>query len=272
MYTSKPHLNVQEFKDTSRVSPSSLRSFNDCPYYYWAKRVVKFWEDESKDYFDIGSGADSLITEGIDHYEKHFQVVPRRTAKMKEEAKEEGVTLLSLKQDELIRSMYHELSRQPLFSKFYTDGWEKQAWLETDMVDEFDGSKLHAVGKLDYYHKKARIIADLKTTASLTTFNPSMYAMQMAFYREVAQMVDGIDCQVFIIAVDKTDMTRSRIYLMSEHTLNSGKTQMRMAIEQLKLCRENDAWLEQDLDDDRPHECPTYDTCPYAIQKRLFII
>lgn len=272
MYISQPHLNIQDYKDDSRVSPSSLRSFNDCPYYYWAKRVAKFWVDESKDYFDIGSGADSLITEGPEHYKKHYKVVERRTKALLEQAEKDEVTLLSPKQDELIRGMHKELTRQPLFAKFNSDGWQKQAWLETDLVDEFDNSKLHVVSKLDYYHPKARVIADLKTTANLSTFHPANYAMQMGFYHEMAKLVSGIDCQVFIIAVDKTDMTRSRIYLMSEHTINQGKIQMRMAIEQLKACRESNAWLDQQLDDDRPHECPTYDSCPYAIQKRLFII
>lgn len=272
MYIDTPHLNVQEHKDESRVSPSSLRSFNDCPYYYWAKRVAKFWVDEPKDYFDIGSGADSLITEGPDHYKKNYEVIGRRTDKLKEEAKERGVTLLSPKQDELIKSMHKELNRQPLFSKFNTDGWQKQCELGADIVDEFDSSKVEAIGRLDYYHLGARVIADLKTTANLSKFKPSMYELQMGFYHEMARLVDGIDCQVFIIAVDKTDMTRSRIYLMSEHTINQGKIQMRMAIDKLKACREADAWLDQPMDDELLHECPTYDTCPYAVQKRLFII
>jgi hypothetical protein len=272
MYISKPHLNVSDHKDDSRISPSSLRSFSDCPYYYWAKRVAKFWADESKDYFDLGSGADSLITQGPEDYQKNFRVVARRTEALKLEADKDNVTLLSPKQDEIIKGMQKELFRQPLFAKFNSEGWQKQAWLETDLVDEFDDSKIHAVSKLDYYHKQARVIADLKTTANLSTFHPATYAMQMGFYHEMAKLVDGIDCQVFIIAVDKTDMTRSRIYLMSEHTINQGKTKMRMAIEQLKACRETNAWLIQEINDDRPHECPTYDTCPYGIQRRLFII
>lgn len=272
MYLQKPHLEVHKYKDTSRVSPSSLRSFNDCPYYYWAKRVAGFWRDEPKDYFDVGSGADSLIIEGIDHYLKHFEVVDRRTEKLRLDAEERSVTLLTPKQDEIIRHMYKELNRQPLFDRFKAEGWEKQVWKETDLIDEFDNSKLHVVSKLDYLHKKAGIIADLKTTANLSTFNPSSYALQMGFYHDMELLIDKIDCQVFIIAVDKTDNTRSRIYMFSPDTITQGKIQMRMAIERLKACREEDAWLKQDLDDDKPHECPTYDTCPYAIQKRIFIV
>lgn len=276
MYISKPHQDFVEFKDNSRISPSSLKQFFQCPYYYWASRVAKFWEDEGNEHFLLGGAADSLITEGREDYEKKYQIADRRTQALKEQAEKNGVELLTLKQAEIVEGMYKELNRQPLFAKFNTEGWVKQAWLETDIIDEFDNTKVHAVGKLDYYHRRAQVIADLKTTANLNTFHPAMYALQMGMYHEIARLVDGIDAQVFIIGVDKTTtncpVPRSRIYLISENLIALGKDQMRRAIEMLKVCRETNGWDKQVLDDIKPHECPVYDTCPYGIQKRIFTV
>jgi len=281
MYTKTPHLDFAKFQDTSRISPSSLKQFDECPYYYWAKRVAEFWEDEDNENFTLGKGADSLITIGQDHFDTHYKTVPRRTAQLKEDAKKlkccsedcrDGVILLAPKQEETIIAMKKELERQPLYEKFTGGLWDNQAFLECDIVDEFDNSSIFAVGKMDYYHKKAQVIADLKTCANLDTFHPAMYALQMGMYHEIAKIVDGINAQIFIIAVDKTDMTRSRIFMISDTIINEGKARMRRAIERLKACRESNGWGDIEIDDSKPHSCATYDTCPYAIQKRIFIV
>jgi len=270
MYTSQPHYNYSDYPDTTGLSPSSLNMFKQCPYYYWAKRVAKFWEDEDNENFTIGSAADCLITESLETYEKTYIVAPRRTDKLKQEADVNNQVLITQKQDQLARSMMAELTRQPLYSKFCGGDWLNQEWIEAEIVDEFDGSKVLCRGKMDYFHRKGRVIADLKTCANLERFKPEMYAIQMGLYHEMVKIRDGIDCQVFIIAVDKTDMTRSRIYIASDYIIDQGKKLAKQSIERLKACRESHAWGNQPYDDDKIHDCPTYSSCPYAIQTRIF--
>lgn len=271
MYIKEPHTNYSAFKDDSRVSPSSLNQFAKCPYYYWAQRVAKFWKDEDNQNFVLGGAADALITEGRESYEKKYKIVERRTPALKAEAMREEIELITPAQGEMVESMYKELERQPLYSKFKGGDWSCQEWVDCHIVDQYDNSSVYACGKMDYYHKSG-IIADLKTCANLDTFRPSWYDLQMGMYHEMVKLSKGIDCEIYIIAVDKTDMTRSRIFKISEQTIEHGKKLMRMAIDRLKACRESNGWGSIELDDDKPHECATYDTCPYGIQKRIFII
>ena len=270
MYTSIPHTLFEAYKDASRVSPSSLNQFAKCPYYYWAQRVAKFWVDEDNENFILGGAADALITEGRESYEKRFKIVERRTPALKAEAKREKIELITPKQGEMVEAMYKELDRQPLYKEYFSgNGWQAQVWLDCNIKDDFDGSVVNAVGKMDYFHPSG-IIADLKTCANLDTFRPSYYDLQMGMYHEMVKLSNGIESEIYVIAVDKTDMTRSRIFKVTEQTIDHGKTLMRRAIEQLKACRESNGWGSMVMDDSKPHECPTYASCPYGIQKRIF--
>jgi len=272
MYVQTPHYDYEKYKDSSRVSPSSLSMFAKCPYHYWAQRVAKFWEDGGNENFLLGGAADALITEGRESYESKYHILDRRTPQAKAKAEADGVELITPKQAETVERMLKELSRQQFFSKFQGEGWATQEVMETFLIDEFDGSKVQASGRLDFYHEGAQIIADLKTCANLETFRPNSYALQMGMYHEMAKLRDGINAQVFIIAVDKTDMQRSRFYLISDYVIQEGKTQMRNALERLKACREKDAWSQQPIDPEAIHSCPTYDTCPYGLQTRIFTV
>ncbi len=270
MYTQTPHANFTAYKDNSRISPSSLNQFAKCPYYYWAQRVAKFWQDEENEHFLLGGGADALITEGRESYEKRYRVVERRTPALKAEAAREKVELLSKSQGDTIEAMHKELLRQPLYLEYFSgNGWQPQVWIECNIKDDYDGSIINAVGKMDYFHPSG-IIADLKTCANLDTFRPSYYDLQMGMYHEMVKLSKGIDSEIYVIAVDKTDMTRSRIFKVTEQTIDHGKGLMRRAIEQLKACREANSWGSMVIDDTKPHECPTYSSCPYGIQKRIF--
>jgi len=270
MYTQKPHTDYKKFKDDSRVSPSSLNQFAKCPYYYWAQRVAKFWQDEGNEHFLLGGAADALITEGRESYEKKYRIAERRTPALKAEAEREKIELITPSQGLMVESMYKELNRQPLYKQYFSgNGWQIQSWIDCNIVDEYDKSSVYVCGKMDYYHPSG-IIADLKTTANLDTFHPSSYDLQIGMYHEMARLSKGQDCEVYIIAVDKTNMTRSRIFKATEQTIEHGKSLMRRAIEQLKACREANAWGSQVLDDTRPHSCDTYDSCPYGIQTKIF--
>lgn len=275
MYIAPAHYDFEKYPDNTGLSPSSLNLFKQCPYYYWAKRVAEFWEDEENDAFVMGSAADCLVTEGIEAYQKNYIVVPKRTEALrtealKTEAEKNNQVLITPKQDKLAKSMMTELVRQPIYSKFTGEGWSNQEWIEANIVDEFDNTSVLVRGKMDFYHKSAQVIADLKTCANLERFKPEWYAMQLGLYHEMAKIRDGVNCNVFIIAVDKTAMTRSRIFLASEGIIEGGKKRAREIIEQLKACRTSHAWDKQPFDDEKIHECPTYATCPYAIQKRIF--
>lgn len=270
MYIAPAHYDFEKYPDNTGLSPSSLNLFKQCPYYYWAKRVAKFWEDEENDAFVMGSAADCLITEGEQAYKNTYVVAARRTEDLRQKAAYNKQILITQQQDKLAYGMFDELNRQPLCEKFRAKGWVNQEWIEANIVDEFDNTSVLVRGKMDYYHKSAEVIADLKTCANLERFKPEWYAMQLGLYHEMAKIRDGVNCNVFIIAVDKTAMTRSRIFLASEGIIEGGKKRAREIIEQLKACRTSHAWDKQPFDDEKIHECPTYATCPYAIQKRIF--
>jgi len=252
-------------EDTKRISPSSLGDFIECPFLYWKKHVDKSFIEEEHDYFVFGSALDALVTEGQQSFDEKFEVVPRKT-------KDAVKTQLTPAVFEGIMGAQRELLRQPLFSKFNTPGWEKQQFIECD--SELEGKKIKFAGKLDYLNLDAKIVADLKTTASLSTFKSYNYQLQMAFYRKIVKMKYDTDVQVFLIVVDKSSKNRSHIYMCSEGYLVEGERKMQEAMAQLAECRRKNDWTLQFREDGQDgHMCDAYNQgCPHSIQKNITII
>lgn len=71
-------------------------------------------------------------------------------------------------------------------------------------------------------------IWDVKTTHLISTFDPSIYAGQLAWYREIVQSLTGIRCDCGIIAGDKDpSVKRAQDYILHPSLLDSALTRVR---------------------------------------------
>jgi hypothetical protein len=102
--------------------------------------------------------------------------------------------------------------------------------------------QLHGVqcqSRLDFFNADNAILVDLKTCESLGRFEKDFwrfgYNRQLAFYRG---MVAGLglqyQCQVFLVAVEKTEPYRTHIWQLSEATLDDADEQVKQSLLQYR--------------------------------------
>lgn len=87
-------------------------------------------------------------------------------------------------------------------------------------------------------------IWDVKTTALISSFDPSIYAGQLAWYREIVEAYTGIRCRCGIIAGDKDPSSkRSQDYVFSPALLEEALKNVLAVEAAFKDCRASDAWI-----------------------------
>ena len=86
-------------------------------------------------------------------------------------------------------------------------------------------------------------IWDIKTTALISSFDASIYAGQLAWYREIVEAYTGIRCSCGIIAGDKDPTTkRSQDYVFSPALLEEALTKVLSVESMFKDCRDKNEW------------------------------
>jgi hypothetical protein len=100
--------------------------------------------------------------------------------------------------------------------------------------------------RFDWVHPDRGVI-DLKTVDDLSWFEVEArnfgYAHQLAFYRSLLQEVALSVVDVFIIAAEKREPYRVGVWRISSQVLDSAARDNIAAIDQLKLCRQNNRWV-----------------------------
>lgn len=82
-------------------------------------------------------------------------------------------------------------------------------------------------------------IWDIKTTALISSFDPSIYAGQLGWYREIVEAVVGIRCNCGIIAGDKDpSVKRSQDYVLAASLLDEAHARTLEVEQAFKDCRE----------------------------------
>lgn len=116
--------------------------------------------------------------------------------------------------------------------------------------------------KLDYYFPKTNIIIDFKKSAFAVTprtFSATcvkyLYFFQAAFYWDVVELITGSPVQRYgIIAVENKPPYGSKVFLLSQRSVEFGRSQYRRCLEKLRLCKETQEWpcyesvIEEDFD------------------------
>lgn len=250
------HPNEDYYEDTEYISCSMIKAYAKCPYYYYRRYVLMDYDQEETDYFLIGQALDTYITEGELAFAERFEVVDRRSPGATK-------TQLTKTQMHLVKSLLRELNRQPIFKKYDFRMKNNQPVVYAELEG---GVKVKA--RLDNLDDQRLILTDIKTTKSLSTFDPMMYGLQMAWYRKILRILRGKDYEVHLIVVDKTAVPRSRFYIFDPYTLDAFEEDMDRMLAPLVEARRTNSYIPKELENPNElHDCPTYDLCPYSIQK-----
>lgn len=307
------------FADSEYLSNSQLKDFEFCQYLYEGKHLTGVFKDEiERDYFTYGSAVDCLLTEPDGTFEQRFFPIDRRidvseadqlpeaisalkkeieekeaTGKahkllddklVKMEAKLEtmknviGKTQITMAAFDNITESANELLRQPLYKIF---GVGANGRSQSILTAEIDGIKMK--GKLDYINIEKRVIADVKTTASMDRFNPMIYARQLAYYRLLASEVYKViaeDWDCYLLVVDKgTNSKRSEIYHISKYLIDQATAELLEKLKKFKETKESGFFTpiteKPDVENAR-HEkcfnCMFYNQCGFSVQKEITMI
>lgn len=154
-----------------------------------------------------------------------------------------GRIFISAKDDALVQNMMAAVYRHPAASRIVMDGAGE---VSLSWRDEITGLMCQARG--DYYVKKRRLVADLKSTddASEEEFGRSAaryrYHVQDALYRMgFAACGEPID-HFAIIAVEKDPPHAVAVYTLDEDAVRKGYEATRRDMDRLKECLEKNHW------------------------------
>jgi len=212
-------------KNRGFITSSKLKEFMRCQKCYKWKYEDELpdptAEFEDKDHFVIGQALDDRITHGDDYYAQKYAVVAKRLGKT-----ENKVEITNS-----IADMVGQLALEYRLNSLFPQVPKKKV-----ITFEYSGLKLRA--ELDDFLPDQQLIADIKTCANLTTFNPEYYILQMSFYQWLVEETEGLKCEAQLNVVDKYKyFARSRAYRYTRGTLESYRGNILMALEELKLAK-----------------------------------
>ena len=103
-------------------------------------------------------------------------------------------------------------------------------------------------GTLDRYDPERKIIRDWKTSGQIERIerdieNTFDYAIQMAFYYMLVFVNEGIECDVYLDILSKSDPYSSLIYRLTGEKLKRKMVdEIKPALMQLASCHDQDIW------------------------------
>lgn len=159
-------LNAKNYYDkgTKALTCSKIKDFALDPFYFWRKHIMCDIEDEPSDAFLIGGIVDKLLS-GEDFGTK-YEVVKMRTAKLKLEAQERGVTLILQTQLDEIIEIADAVDQTDAWKTIKSKGvFQEILQIPMEINEYFDS----LAGKPDCYwvdEEKTCFLIDLKTAAT----------------------------------------------------------------------------------------------------------
>ncbi|NTU69207.1 hypothetical protein HGB13_00015 [bacterium] len=174
-------------RGTKALTCSKIKDFVTCPNYFYRKHITNELEEESSDAFLIGGLVDKLLS-GED-FGKMYEVVARRTPKLKAEAEERGVKLMLQSQLDEIIEVADAVDQTDAWKTIKEKGiFQSILQIPYKINEHFDS----LAGKPDVYwidDEATCFIVDLKTAASAEHRKAYFQAMgfhydwQLANYR-----------------------------------------------------------------------------------------
>lgn len=118
-------------------------------------------------------------------------------------------------------------------------------------------------------------IWDIKTTGTISAFDPSIYAGQLAWYRAIVESYVGIRCQCGIIAGDKDpSCKRSQDYVLVSHLLDEAHEKTLIVEKAFLESRESNVWPAAKHFRGLDQECFRCSECserPFSIDSPLIV-
>lgn len=215
-------------KNRGYITSSKLKEFMRCPKCYYFKYVAEVPDPtESEKFFDkdaflIGQALDDLLTHGEDKYAELYEVVARRS-------KASEKIQLTNTHARTIGALHREFMAVEHFNK--CPHKKVLTW-------EYSGFKFRA--ELDDIDEAGRMIRDIKTCASVTTFDPNYYTLQMSFYQWALEELTGEKYEAMLEIVDKYKyFARSKTVIYTKSTLEGYRGRILQALEELKACEQS---------------------------------
>jgi len=246
-------------RNSGCLTSSKLKAFAQNPYHAYLQYVLCAPSpiEEEPDYFIIGQAVDDYLTYGPDGFAKRYVVVARRTQESL--AGNVGKTLLTPSQKEKIDSAVGEYRSR---AKFFPQ-------LPKKHVMEWQWHGLKCRSELDHYDMERQLIQDVKTTASITTFDPASYLLQMAFYAYGIEKTMEQKPAAELCVVDKhAGWARSHKWIFTNATLRQEFYRIEGLVQQWKDCQESGIWPHADVSTDEGRRAcwnsPYYVSCPFC--------
>lgn len=241
---------VYQAKRRDYLSSHALADFRRCPRTYRRKQLGLVREKDSAA-FAFGRATHVRILEGVERFKAEFVVGPPRDPNAskvpdpRSKAHKAWVAaqtkpVVSEKDAAAIEQMQAAV-RGHLFARELLSVGVAERVVRTD----YCGVACQA--RIDWLNPKGgRGIVDLKTTADLDGFERDVfrfgYPHQLAFYRELVVEASGVELEAHLIAVEKDEPFRCGVWQLSRRLLDRAADENVEAIEEVKRCRERDAW------------------------------
>lgn len=254
------------------VTASKLRTYDVLPEQAHKQYIecIQFpWME--KDYFRIGTAFDYRITNGEEKYMDRYVPVTRRmdvdieleeTKKAIEESKndlkKDGTrSATGIKKEQSCILKLEELEKLKGKTQLTESEWN----ILNNMTQEYRNQtvfpqepkkltlfwlaygKIPCKAELDHWDEKNCRIWDIKTTSSITTFDPSNYLLQMGFYFSGVQEEMMLRPEAALAVVDKgTDFSRGCPFGFKVETLMAVQDKINNLIMQWKDSMETGIW------------------------------
>ncbi len=237
-------------KRRDHLSSHALADFRRCPRTYRRKQLGLVREKDSAA-FAFGRATHVRILEGVERFRAGFVVGPPcdpktgkapdpRSKAHKAWVAAQTKPVVSEKDAAAIEQM-NAAVRGHLFARELLSVGVAERVVRTGYCGAPCQAKIDWLNPVD-----GRGIVDLKTTRDLDGFERDVfrfgYDRQLAFYRELIVEATGVELEAYLIAVEKDEPFRCGVWQFSRGLLDRAADENVALIEELKRCRERDAW------------------------------
>jgi hypothetical protein len=217
------------------LTSSKLKEMAACPYHAWLQYVQETPSpvEQEADYFVIGQAFDDILTRGRDYFSDHYIVGSKATKETKALMEQyPAKPVLTPSANRALTLMEREYLSREFFPKKPT---------KKNILFLLHGIPCKI--ELDHFDAEARRIGDVKTTSSITTFNPMSYAIQFGFYSLGIALKHQENVEVELYVVDKgSDFSRSHKWVFCKATLMQQHFRVDQLARTWKDCMETGIW------------------------------
>jgi len=233
------------------LTSHQLIDFRTCPQLYKQKLSGDVMVEDTAA-FAIGRATHALVLGGQERFDEEYLVSTgpinpktgepygKLTKAYKDWAAEQSKTIVLSNEYDFMSKL-----RDSVYSHAKACELLEGGYCEQTIRTLYQGENVQI--RMDLYNPRLNAIVDLKTCDNLDWFtNDSLkygYAEQMSFYREVfTQATGGPAPTMWLLGVEKKIPYRCGVWQLSEALLAKAKAANDAALEELRMCRDQDYW------------------------------